>query len=123
MKRVSTLETGPPQELWYTPSSTLRPRWDEAGLRGYDRKNDSGQWIEHGADDFVQLRRGQQPGNPFLGVSPLEPLGMEVWMAREGKRMTAAVLKNLGIIGLILSLKGGEDIEFKEGDVKRSSNI
>ena len=109
---------GPPRELWYTPAGMVRPRWDERGLQGYDYKRMENRWEEFDEDAFVQFRRRQQPGNPFLGVSPLAALGPEVWMEREAKRMSASVLKNLGILGLIVSLKDSQNVEQTDADVK-----
>lgn len=117
-QRVSTRQSGPPQELWYTPASMVRPRWNSRGLEGWDYYNENGQWDEYPPETFLQLRRRQSPANPFLGVSPLSALGMEVWMEREGKKMTSAVLGNMGIIGLILSLKDSDNVEVTQDGVR-----
>ena len=74
LQRVGTTNTGPPRELWYTPAGMVRPRWSNR-LEGYNYKAIDGDWEEFDDKSFVQFRRRQNPGNPFMGVSPLEALG------------------------------------------------
>ena len=50
---------------------------------------------------------GRTPSNPWLGVSPLASLAPEVWINAEATKMTAALLKNLGQVGVAVSLETG----------------
>ena len=62
---------------------------------------------------------GQNPANPWLGVSPLAALAPEIWINREATRMTAALLKNMGQVGIAViakPLEGGDQIS--EDDAK-----
>ena len=72
-------------------------------------------------DDVIQLRRRQRVDNPFLGVSPLVSLAKEVWIDQEAEEMSAAILKNLGIVGLMISPKGSSEqngIDISDDDVE-----
>ena len=62
-------------------------------------------------DDVVQVRNpqhGQNPANPWLGVSPLYSLAPELWINEHATEMTAALLKNLGQVGVALIIKDSE---------------
>ena len=59
-------------------------------------------------DDVVQVRNpqhGQNAANPWLGVSPLYALAPELWINEHATEMTAALLKNLGQVGVALVVK------------------
>ena len=119
-QRVAPDQTGPPKELWWRPEETITPRLsdDRKGLAGFNYKVD-GEVIEWQQNDVVQVRNavhGQNPANPWLGVSPLRPLAPQVWIDQEATKMTAALLKNLGQIGVTVSLKQEALASVKEGD-------
>ena len=114
-QRVAPTKTGPPHELWWRPASSLSPLLNEGrtGLAGYVYEVD-GTKYPWKTDDVVQVRNtshGQNPTNPWLGVSPLVALAPEVWINKEATRMTAALLKNLGQVGLAVIAKTLEDGE------------
>ena len=103
-QRVGPTKEGPPTELWWRPSWSLSPYLnpERTGLAGYAYEVD-GVTTLWKPDDAVQVRNtqhGQNPANPWLGVSPLAALAPEVWINREATRMTAALLQNLGQIGV-----------------------
>ena len=119
-QRVAPSKTGPPRELWWRPASSLTPMLnaDRTGLAGYRYVVDSDEY-EWGADDVVQVRNvqhGQNPANPWLGVSPLAALAPEVWINGEATKMTAALLKNLGQVGVAISLKQEGMEGMQQGD-------
>ena len=91
---------GPPKELWWRPSWSLIPYLnpERTGLKGFLYEVD-GVTTTWEPDDVVQVRNaqhGQNPANPWLGVSPLAALAPEVWINKEATRMTAALLKEHG---------------------------
>ena len=119
-QRVAPKNTGPPKELWWRPESSITPTLNEGrtGLAGFEYRVDS-QRIKWGPDDVVQVRNvvhGQDPTNPWLGVSPLSALAPEVWINQEATKMTAALLKNLGQIGVAVVLKQEALESMKQGD-------
>ena len=123
-QRVAPSPTGPPRELWWRPSESLSPVLNEerSSLMGYQYVVDGRKLPLWGKDDVVQVRNtshGQNPANPWLGVSPLAALAPEIWINREATRMTAALLKNMGQVGIAViakPLEGGDQIS--EDDAK-----
>ena len=108
-QRVAPTKTGPPTELWWRPSWSVYPMLnvERTGLEGYVYEVD-GTKEAWGTDDVVQVRNtshGQNPANPWLGVSPLAALAPEIWINQKATRMTAALLKNLGQVGIAVVAK------------------
>jgi phage portal protein BeeE len=58
-------------------------------------------------DDVVHFRFGFDPNNILRGFSPLAAVMREVYTDDQAANFTAAILKNLGIIGIVLSPKQG----------------
>ena len=122
-QRVAPSRTGPPHELWWRPSSSLTPTLNAArtGLEGFTYTVDekTSLWA---SEDVVQVRNvqhGQNPANPWLGVRPMAALAPEAWIDKEATRMTAALLGNLGQLGITLIAKETKDGEaIQEGDAQ-----
>ena len=122
-QRVAPSQAGPPRELWWRPSSSLVPKLNpgRTGLEGFTYTVDAKKY-QWGPEDVVQVRNvqhGQNPANPWLGVRPLLALAPEAWINKEATRMTAALLENLGQLGVAViakELKNGGGI--KEGDAQ-----
>lgn len=70
------------------------------------------------ARDIVHLRFGLDPNNTRKGISPLKILLREIYTDSQGAVMTAMLLKNAGLIGMIFSPKQGSIIT-KPDQVKR----
>jgi HK97 family phage portal protein len=97
-------------ELWWTPATLIRPTWNEDG---------SGDFITHyeytpgtkaidvPVADVVHFRYGIDPQNVRLGLSPLASVLREVFTDDETNNFTGAILRNLGIPGLIISPDSG----------------
>ena len=120
LQRVAPNKTGPPRELWWRPASSLRPILNEArsNLTGYEYTVDEEkeQW---GPDDVVQIRyagHGQDPANPWKGITPLLALAPELWINGEATGMTAALLKTLGQAGMVMTLDEAARDSLKDGD-------
>ena len=121
LQRVAPQPAGPPRELWWRPAESLYPVLNEerSSLQGYQYVVDDKKLPLWTPDDAVQVRyagHGQNPANPWLGVSPLAALGPEVWINREATRMTAALLKKLGQAGIVIILEKEALDSMKEGD-------
>ena len=121
-QRVAPSSTGPPRELWWRPSSSLAPMLnaERTGLAGFEYTVD-GKKFPWNPEDVVQVRNvqhGQNPANPWLGVSPLSALAPEVWIDKEATRMTAALLENMGQVGIAMSLKPEAMESLQEGDAQ-----
>ena len=59
-------------------------------------------------EDIVYLRSGIDPKRPMLGLSPLAGVFASIGNDRESDLLTAALLQNAGIPGLLLSPKDGK---------------
>ena len=109
-QRVAPSSTGPPRELWWRPESSLVPVLNSgrSGLEGYQYVVDGKKVPLWTPDDAVQVRNtqhGQDPANPWKGVSPLLALAPEQWIGKEATRMTAALLDNMGQLGVAIIAK------------------
>lgn len=99
-------------ELWWVPSPYIEPAW---GLANHL----SNQYITHYEynpgglpesilpEDIVHFRYGLDPKNTRKGLSPLKSLFREVFTDDEAANMTAALLKNQGVPGIVISPKEG----------------
>ena len=107
-----------PIELWYVPHWMIAPKWPEDGsvfISHYEyRPRGYGERIE--IEDVIHFRHGMTPHNPRLGVSPLQAVLREVFTDDEASRFTATVLRNMGVIGIVMSPKEG-GITATEDDV------
>lgn len=101
--------------LWYTPHWMLDPRWDTEGREfiSYYEYRVNGRQIRVSCDDVVHLRsQFLNPANVRLGYSPLEPVLREVVTDNEAATFMAALLRNQGFPGVIISPAAGE-VELK----------
>lgn len=73
----------------------------------------SGRTIRLETADVIHIRDGCDPSNPYMGWSGLKSIVNEILTDQEASAYSYAVLKNLGITGLIISPTGenviGED--------------
>jgi len=94
-------------ELWWAPSWTMEPKWPEDGktfISHYDYKPDPGKdATKIDPADVVHFRYGLDPQNTRKGLSPLRSLMREIWTDEESANFTAALMKNLGVPGVVLS--------------------
>lgn len=97
-------------ELWYAPHWALQPKWPEhrsntVFISHYEYSPGNGQTIDLLPQDVVHFRFGIDPRNTRKGYSPLKPLLREVFTDEEAANFTAAILRNQGVPGLIVSPK------------------
>lgn len=97
-------------QLWWVPRQTIVPKWPEDGsvfIGHYEYHPQGREPLRLETRDVCHFRFGQDPRNPRRGFSPLAALVREVFTDDEAANFSAAILKNLGIIGVVISPKEG----------------
>jgi HK97 family phage portal protein len=103
-------------ELWYEPHFNIRCRWPENGsefISHYEVYRHP-HWLRVEREDVIHFRFGIDPHNPRYGLSKLASALREVFTDNQGARYTAAMLRNFGIPGVVLSPKGDGYIDDTE---------
>ena len=98
-------------ELWWVPSTLIEPWWPWQS---------SDVFIDHyiyypgtspvnvPVEDVVHFRDGFDPANIRKGLSPLKSLFREMFTDDEAANMTASLLKNMGVPGMVISPDEGQ---------------
>jgi len=102
---------GRPVQLWYVPHWMLEPKWPTDGNEFishylYTPGGGAGQ-MEIDPADVIHFRHGINPRNPRKGLSPIEPALREIFSDLEISNFVAALLRNMGVPGMVISPKGG----------------
>ena len=95
-------------ELWYAPHWLVEPKWPVDGsafISHYDYRP-GGELMRLDPADVVHFRHGIDPHNLRLGLAPLASVLREVWADMEAAVFVAAVLRNSGVPGLVVSPDG-----------------
>jgi phage portal protein BeeE len=94
-------------QLWWVPRAMMQPRYPSDGSMyiSHFRYTVGSQGFDIPVNDVVYFRFGLDPRNPRRGLSQLGCLVREVAIDEHASNFTAAILKNLGIIGVIISPK------------------
>lgn len=102
---------GRPVELWYVPHWTMEAKGSEDGsvfLSHYLYSPGGGiPPMRIDPDDVVHFRHGIDPRNPRRGISPIDGVIREIFMDLESSNFVAALLKNMGVPGVVISPKAG----------------
>lgn len=105
-------QTGRPIELWHVPHQRIEPVWPSDGsafISGYRMRVD-GHDVLLDKDDVVHLRSQlMDPLNERKGLSPLKAALREICTDNECASFTAALLRNAGVPGALISPEGGAD--------------
>ena len=89
--------------LVYIPSIQITPKGTSSELvTHYDQETSNG-IRSIPAEDMIQFRNGIDPQNGKLGISALTSLLREIYTDDEAANMTAAVVRNMGIPGIVIS--------------------
>lgn len=120
------------RELWWTPHWLIDPRGNEndyvthynyypvqgpaSNMSDFFRGGGAGQAIPIRVDDVVHFRFGLDPDNPLKGRAPLKSVLREVFTDEEAANYTAAILRNMGVPGLVVSPDTGATLQ--EGDAE-----
>ena len=112
-----------PTELVYIPSFQIQPKGTKTELiTHYIHETNSGQRrIE--ASDMIHIRAGIDPHNPKKGLNPLQSLLREIFTDDEAANMTAAILRNMGVPGIIISPENIDDDDFGPAVIDRIKNF
>lgn len=99
-------QSGRVVQLWWLPSWLVEPRWDltrdDQFIGWYDYALDSQIWSYY-PEDIVHFRDGIDPMNNRKGLSRLAALYREIFTDDEASNMTASLMRNLGIPGVVIS--------------------
>jgi HK97 family phage portal protein len=95
-------------ELWYVPHWLIDPKWPQDKARSevfvsHYEYRPGGEIVKLPVRDVVHFRFGQDPRNTRLGIGSLKPLLREVFTDEEAANFSAAILRNMGVPGLIVS--------------------
>lgn len=104
-------------ELHYLPHHCVEVRGDRRGVTHYVyRIEGMEQRIE--LDDMLHMRRYMDWQYPWFGRAPIAALGPEIWLDMEAKRMVAAVMRNRGMPGGMISPKDDDVITADADDLE-----
>jgi HK97 family phage portal protein len=109
---------GVPVQLWWVPSWMMEPRWpdnEQSTFIGWYEYSPNGSPIRIDPRDVVHFRNGIDPNNLRKGKSELAAGLLEGYTDEEGARFTAAILKNLGVPGVVIS-PGSDDGQISPDD-------
>jgi HK97 family phage portal protein len=99
-------------QLWWVPSFTMEPAWPDDGrtfISHYDYTPGTQVPIKIAPADVVHFRYGLDPNNVRKGLSPIGSLLREIFTDDEAANTTAAILRNMGVPGVVLSPDGKDD--------------
>lgn len=100
-----------PAELWYIPHWMVEPKWEQNGtdyIGHYQYSPGSGVApMKIDPEDVVHFRHGINPRNLRKGIAPLDSAIREIYMDNESSAFVSALLKNMGVPGVVISPKGG----------------
>jgi HK97 family phage portal protein len=100
---------GAVKELWHVPYWMIEPKWPRGGneyISHYEYKPGSVQPFNVEVSDVVHFRFGLDDKNIRKGLAPLHSLVREVFTDDEAANYTAAILRNAGVPGLVISPEG-----------------
>jgi hypothetical protein len=94
-------------QLWWLPRQLMRARYPMDGSKFIDywEYRPNGQAVQLDPKDVIHIRFGLDPRDPRMGLSRLGSLVRETAIDEQASNFTATILKNLGIIGTIISPK------------------
>lgn len=96
--------------LYYEPHWTCRPIRANADeyVSYYQLYRDS-KWVDVPLEDIIHIRQGLDPENPMHGLSPLASALREVFTDNAAARYASAMMRNLGVPGMIVTPKNADD--------------
>lgn len=107
--------------LWFIPHWMIEPKWDSP-----DRYIDYYEYTPGGSvrekippEDIVHFRFGLDPENTRKGLSQIASAFRELFTDEEAARFTAALLKNMGVPGVVVSPTGDNTISPDDADAMK----
>ena len=104
-----TDRSGTLRELQYVPHTAIAPVRDRRGALSHYRYTVDAKPESLAVADVLHVQRWQDWQRTYRGLSPLASLGPEIWIDMEATRFVAAMLRNRGALGLVMSPKSGSD--------------
>ena len=113
---------GRPVQLWWIPSTLIEPKWPRDGTEFLSHYSYSpgGQQIPIEPIDIVHYRMGIDPDNLRKGRSPLQALLREVFTDDEAANMTATLLRNMGVPGMVISPEKDAGVSPQDADAVKA---
>lgn len=103
-------------QLWPIPAHYIEPKWPNYDstvfLSHYDYRVGGG-GVQIDPQDIVHFRWGIDPENVRKGRSPITALLREIFTDDEAANFTAALLRNMGVPGYLLSPDGDGGVDEK----------
>lgn len=111
-------------ELWWVPSGQIEPRWQADDptvyIDHYDYTLD-GTVTGIRPEDVVHFRDGIDPQNVRKGRSGVQSLLREIATDNEAANWTAAMLRNMGVPGVVISAGAGAELGQDDADEIKST--
>ena len=105
-------------QLWWAPAWTMAPYWppdDPTVFISHYNYTVNGATQEIPVADVVHFRDGIDPRNTRLGLSAIGALAREIFTDDEAANMTASLVKNMGVPGVIISPES-DDVDLSPTD-------
>ncbi len=92
-------------QLWWTPHTLMNPVREDGSpnLVDYYEYSPNGVPIRVDVKDVVHFRDGLDPDNPAKGLNAFQCLLREIFTDNEAANFSAALLKNMGVPGIVMS--------------------
>jgi HK97 family phage portal protein len=105
-------------QLWYEPSTTIRPVGTDKEFITHYEVYRNGSWMKFGndRDDVVHFQFAISPTNMRIGRMPLAAALREVYTDEQAQQYTAALLRNMGVPGVMISPKQSAGITVNEAE-------
>lgn len=113
---------GKPVKLWWVAPWLIKPLFPKDGsefLTGYEYSAGN-QKQKLNIEDVFHIKHGIDPNNPRLGISPLYSCMREIWNDDEASNFVAALLRNSGVPGMIISPDSDNPAEASDVDVTKA---
>jgi HK97 family phage portal protein len=113
---------GKPVQLWWIPHWMIEPRWLTDGTQyiGWYDYTVNGRIERIPVDDIIHWRNGIDPRNDRKGFSELKQGVRQICGLNECDTYTSAMLRNMGIVGAVISFEGDEgSVDPGEVDILR----
>jgi HK97 family phage portal protein len=105
-------------QLWWVPRTTMQPKWPNDGgktyIDHYEYRPGAGGKEDIAVRDVVHFRFGVDPRNTRRGLSQLGALWREVATDDQAANFAASILRNLGVLGVVISPKEAGTVGNKE---------
>lgn len=99
---------GRPLQLWWAPHWMIEPKGTATTFITHYEYRTPSVTKEIRPEDVIHFRFAADPDDPRLGIAPLKSVLREVFTDDEAARFTAALLRNMGVPGIIVSPDGDE---------------